>query len=295
MISNLKIPSGSHVYTNMSTSVIDLLPLRFRRAYSCLPLVKAVSSPEIEIFDISPAEIWGIALVSRPTQQTRDTDSMFIWCWSTVFNAGPTINKHWVKCLVFAGWTSSHGAIINKGTVNNLSVSDQKKNEWGRAEKHLGKNFGIISAKDNDDNEKRNRTGLKFLSPEINLFSEIYGNYPIHALDRKKHVSCNARPSSNARAYLIQWKGTYWPKAIVTLSLQCVCLHLEIKILAEISFTWSHMDTFGTTCGFFQWTKPNALILNSPLLHVSWYFQPFTRTSGIEDALPTLNDKTYFN
>ena len=38
----------------------------------------------------------------RTTQQTRDVDPMLVQCWSIVYDAGPTLNQHWVdgSCLL---------------------------------------------------------------------------------------------------------------------------------------------------------------------------------------------------
>ena len=32
-------------------------------------------------------------------QQTQEIDPMLVRCWSTVYDAGPTLNKHWVNLL----------------------------------------------------------------------------------------------------------------------------------------------------------------------------------------------------
>ena len=29
--------------------------------------------------------------------QTRDIDTMLFYCWSTVYNAGPTLIQHWIN------------------------------------------------------------------------------------------------------------------------------------------------------------------------------------------------------
>ena len=39
------------------------------------------------------------AAVSWAWQQTRDDDPMPVWCRPTVFDGGPTSNRHWVKVL----------------------------------------------------------------------------------------------------------------------------------------------------------------------------------------------------
>ena len=38
----------------------------------------------------------------RGSQQTRDVDPMLLWCWATVFDAGPTSHQHWINvpCLL---------------------------------------------------------------------------------------------------------------------------------------------------------------------------------------------------
>ena len=35
------------------------------------------------------------------SQQTQDAEPMLVWCWSSVYNAGPTSNQHWLKILCF--------------------------------------------------------------------------------------------------------------------------------------------------------------------------------------------------
>ena len=37
------------------------------------------------------------------SQQTRDVHPVLIQCWSSVFDAGPTLNQHWMKVLCLLG------------------------------------------------------------------------------------------------------------------------------------------------------------------------------------------------
>ena len=37
-----------------------------------------------------------MAPVHGTVQQTRDIDPMLVQCWSTVYDAGPTLGQHWV-------------------------------------------------------------------------------------------------------------------------------------------------------------------------------------------------------
>ena len=52
------------------------------------------------------------------SQQTRDFDPMLFQCWPTVYDAGPTLNKHWanVSCLLGYHMTnepnSRHGNVF---------------------------------------------------------------------------------------------------------------------------------------------------------------------------------------
>ena len=38
-----------------------------------------------------------------PSQPLRDVQPMLFQCWSTVFNAGPTLNRHWLNILCLMG------------------------------------------------------------------------------------------------------------------------------------------------------------------------------------------------
>ena len=40
--------------------------------------------------------------IHHPTQQTRDIEPLLVQCWSTVYDAGPTLNQQWlnVSCLL---------------------------------------------------------------------------------------------------------------------------------------------------------------------------------------------------
>ena len=50
--------------------------------------------------------------VDKTTQKTRDFDPMLVQCWSTVYEAGPTL------VLMFAGHISSLTPSANKVNVN---------------------------------------------------------------------------------------------------------------------------------------------------------------------------------
>ena len=48
-------------------------------------------------------DLYNIPIMSdRYTQQSWDICPMLVWCWATVFDAGPTSNQHWVNvsCLI---------------------------------------------------------------------------------------------------------------------------------------------------------------------------------------------------
>ena len=36
-------------------------------------------------------------------QQTEDVHPILVYCWCSVYNAGPTINRHWVNVLCLFG------------------------------------------------------------------------------------------------------------------------------------------------------------------------------------------------
>ena len=48
-----------------------------------------------------------LSLYHRETctyQQTWDVDPMLVYCWPTVYDAGPTVNQRWANVSCFFGW-----------------------------------------------------------------------------------------------------------------------------------------------------------------------------------------------
>ena len=50
-------------------------------------------------------------LLDTYSQQTQGIDPMLIYCWTTVFDAGPTLNQHWVDAFCLPG-TKCHTNVL---------------------------------------------------------------------------------------------------------------------------------------------------------------------------------------
>ena len=72
--------------------------------------VEEINVPRKTNFRIHDSHIYGVwqsmARLNTPVlmlaQQTRDVELMLVYCWPTIYDAGPTLNQLWfcVMCLL---------------------------------------------------------------------------------------------------------------------------------------------------------------------------------------------------
>ena len=70
-------------------------------------------------------------LQSSYTQQTQEFESTLVYCWSTVYDVGQTLNQHWLNVLCLLGTQSSQQdlrLIYISHSSRNMSLSQRHFN-----------------------------------------------------------------------------------------------------------------------------------------------------------------------
>ena len=88
------MPPSSWVIPSPAVTIPSTPDLATRQ--DCIVVALPLAWPQICLVNCSSFLI--------ASQQTRDIEPLLVQCWSTVYDAGPTLNQQWLNVSCLLGW-----------------------------------------------------------------------------------------------------------------------------------------------------------------------------------------------